>query len=88
MSGQCPLVPQSQPNRCIAASDVTGQSATSAILFDQLVGPRQERSGTSTPIGLPVLRLIAGSNFAGGLITTKVADSSRIVVKHVTVNAD
>jgi len=22
MSGQCPLVPQSQPNRCIAASDV------------------------------------------------------------------
>ena len=39
---------------------------------------RKERSGTSTPIALAVLRLIASSDFVGGLI----------VVKHVTVNAD
>jgi hypothetical protein len=46
-------------------------------IFDQLVGPHQERGGTSTPIALAVLRLIASSNFVGGLITTEVADSSR-----------
>jgi hypothetical protein len=35
-------------------------------IFDQLVGPHQERGGTSTPIALAVLRLIASSNFVGG----------------------